>query len=360
MLDHFHVPEKDRVMVMPADLRKTTKEIFLKMRMPDEHAHLAMDALVVADERGCETHGVSNMLRNYVRAFGEGGINPTPDLKIVRESNATATMDADGAHGLVACPLAMHIAIKKAKEVGIGAVTIYNSRHPGMMAYHSMLALEHDMIGYAITGGGAVQVPTFGAVPRVGAVPHSWAVPTKSMPPFVLDISSSSVAANKIVLLRRTGASLLPGLLAGEDGTPLMDGGPVPAETRLLPWGATREMGSHKGYGMAVIGQIFAGILSAGIFGVTNPPGNGTQFVAAYSVDAFTDVDRFKQSMDDFLTYLKETPPAPGHERVYYAGLPEYEEVQKRTKDGIPLHREVVEWFDSCTNELGLEKLVRN
>ena len=222
MLDHFHVPEKDRVVVMPADLRKTTKEIFLKMGMPDEHAHLAMDALVVADERGCETHGVSNMLRHYVRTFSEGGMNPTPNLKIERESPATATMNADGAHGLVACPKAMEIAIAKAKEVGIGAVTIHNSRHPGMMAYHSMLALEHDMIGYAITGGGAVTVPTFGAEPRVGAVPHSWAVPTDKMPPFVLDISSSAVAANKIVLLRRTGAGVLPGLLADEDGTPIM------------------------------------------------------------------------------------------------------------------------------------------
>lgn len=359
MLDHFHVPEKDRVVVMPPDLRKTTKEIFLKMGMPDDHALLAMDALVVADERGCETHGVSNMLRHYVQSFGEGGINPTPQINIERESPATATMNADGAHGLVACPKAMEIAIEKASKVGVGAVTIYNSRHPGMMAYHSMLALEHDMIGYAITGGGAVTVPTFGAVPRVGAVPHSWSVPTNKMPPFVLDISSSAVAANKIVLLRRTGAGTLPGLLADEEGTPIMSEGDVPDVTRLLPFGATREMGSHKGYGMAVIGQIFAGILSAGVFGVTNPPGNGTQFVAAYSIDAFTDTDRFKQSMDDFLTYLVETPPAPGHDRVYYAGLPEYEEAEKRTKEGIPLHREVVEWFDSSTEELGLEKLLR-
>ncbi len=359
MLDHFHVPEEDRVMVMPQDLRRTTKEIFLKMGMPDDDAHLAMDALVVADERGCETHGVSNMLRNYVKMFDEGGINPTPDMKIVREAPATATLDADGAHGLVACPRAMEIAISKAKEFGMGAVTIFNSRHPGMMAYHSMLALEHDMIGYAITGGGAVMVPTHGAVPRVGAVPHSWAVPAKSMPPFVLDISSSAVAANKIQLLRRTGAPVLPGLIADEEGTPIMGEQPVPEATRLLPFGATREMGSHKGYGMAVIGQIFAGILSAGVFGVTNPPGNGTQFVAAYSIDAFADVDSFKQSMDDFLQYLVETPPAPGHDRVFYAGLPEHEEAQKRTVEGIPLHREVVEWFDSCTDELGLERLTR-
>jgi len=144
-------------------------------------------------------------------------------------------------------------------------------------------------------------VPTYGAVPRVGAVPHAWAVPADKMPPFVLDISSSAVAANKIQLLRRTGAQLLPGLLADEKGTPIMEEQDVPAETRLLPWGSTRELGSHKGYGMAVIGQVFSGILSAGLFGVSNPPGNGSQFVAAFSIDAFRDVSEFKQSLDEFL-----------------------------------------------------------
>jgi len=114
--------------------------------------------------------------------------------------------------------------------------------------------MEHDMIGYAITGGGAIMVPTYGAEPRLGSVPHTWAVPAGKMPPFVLDISSSSVAANKIGLLRRTGVKLLPGLLAEDDGTPIMDEQDVQEKVNLLPWGSTRELGSHKGYGMAVIG----------------------------------------------------------------------------------------------------------
>jgi L-2-hydroxycarboxylate dehydrogenase (NAD+) len=359
MLEHFHVPEEDKVFVKEDDLRKTTSDVFAAIGMPREDADLAADGLVTADIRGCETHGVSNMLRNYVQMFRDGRINPTPNWKITYESAAVATIDADKSHGLVMCPKAMDIAIEKAKKVGIGAVTIHNSQHAGMMAYHAMRAMPHDMIGYAITGGGAVMVPTFGAEPRVGAVPHAWAVPADKMPPFVLDISSSSVAANKLGLLRRTGAPVLPGLVADEDGTPIMDERDVPEQTRLLPWGSTRELGSHKGYGMAVIGQVFSGILSAGLFGVTNPPGNGSQFVAAYSIDAFRDVQEFKSSMDEFLTYLVETPPAPGHDRVYYAGLPEHQETEKRQAEGVPLHREVVEWYDSITDELGLDSLVR-
>ena len=357
MLEHFHVPEEDKVMVRRADLFKATTDLFEAFGMPREDSELAADGLVTADIRGCETHGVSNMLRVYREAFESGKINPTPDWKITHDTSAVATIDGDKGHGLVVVPRAMDIAIEKAKKVGIGAVTIHNSNHAGMMAYHAMRAMSHDMIGYAITGGGAVMVPTYGAEPRVGAVPHAWAVPADKMPPFVLDISSSSVAANKIQLLRRTGAQLLPGLMADEEGTPIMEEQDVPEGVRLLPWGSTRELGSHKGYGMAVIGQVFSGILSAGLFGVTDPPGNGSQFVAAYSIDAFRDVAEFKSSMDEFLTYLVETPPSPGHDRVYYAGLPEHEETDIRERDGIPLHREVVEWFDNATNELGLDRL---
>ncbi|MDA0596329.1 MAG: Ldh family oxidoreductase [Chloroflexi bacterium] len=359
MLEHFHVPEADRVMIRREDLFKTTADIFEVMGMSREDAELASDGLVTADIRGCETHGVSNMLRAYVQAFADGKINSTPDWKITKETSAVATIDADRAHGLVICPKAMDIAIEKAKKVGIGAVTIHNSNHAGMMAYHAMRAMPHDMIGYAITGGGAVMVPTYGAEPRVGAVPHAWAVPADKMPPFVLDISSSSVAANKIQLLRRTGAKLLPGLMADEEGTPIMVEQEVPDGLRLLPWGSTRDLGSHKGYGMAVIGQVFSGILSAGLFGISTPPGNGSQFVAAFSIDAFRDVAEFKGSMDEFLTYLVNTPPAKGHDRVYYAGLPEHEETEIRERDGIPLHREVVEWFDSETSRLGLDQIVR-
>ena len=152
----------------------------------------------------------------------------------------------------------------------------------------------------------------------------------------------------------------MPGLMADENGTPIMeDEQDVPDTIRMLPWGSTRELGSHKGYGMAVIGQVFSGILSAGLFGVTNPPGNGAQFVGAFSIDAFRDVSEFKDSMDDFLNYLVDTPPAPGHDRVYYAGLPEHEETEIRERDGIPLHREVVEWFESTADELGLERITR-
>lgn len=358
MLEHFHVPPEDEVRVMSVDLRRSVDALFRKMGLSDSDATLATDALVSADDRGTDTHGVSNMMRRYIEMFGEGFIKPDPNWKIVRESPTTANIDCDAGLGLVVVPKAMELAIEKAEKCGIGAVTMGNGRHAGMMAYHAMMALPHDMIGYAITAGGQNMVPTFGAEPRMAANPHAWAVPTGEMPPFVLDISSSSVAANKIGLLRRMNKPTIPGLLAAADGTPIMTEEPVPEHTWMLPTGATREMGSHKGYGLSVVAQIFGGILSTGAFGEYGM-GHMSHFVAAYKVDAFADVPRFKSSMDDFMKYLTDTPPAPGNDRVYYAGLIEHEEAIDRAERGIPLHHEVVEWFDSISAELGTEPLKR-
>ncbi|MBI2965982.1 MAG: Ldh family oxidoreductase [Chloroflexi bacterium] len=358
MLEHFHVPPEDQIRVRAEDLQRAVTDIFLKMNMSKADAEQAADVLVMSDIRGVDTHGVSNMLRRYVEMFGQGFINPRPKWRIVKESPSTANIDSDRGLGIVVGPRAMEIAIEKARKVGVGCVTIGNSRHMGMVAYYPMQALPHDMIGYAITGGGQNTVPTFGATPRLGANPHAWAVPADKEPPFVLDMSSSSVAANKIGLLRRMNKPTLPGLIADADGTPIMEERSLPEHTWMLPLGGTRELGSHKGYGLGVIAHVFSGILSTGAFGGYGY-GHMSHFVAAYSIDAFTDVKKFKKDMDAFLRYLRETPPAPGHDRVYYAGLPEWEEEQHRRKDGIPLHKEVVQWFDSITSELSIAPLAR-
>ncbi|MDA1280601.1 MAG: Ldh family oxidoreductase, partial [Chloroflexi bacterium] len=123
MLERFHVPSDIAVHVAPDDMHATVTDIFLKMGMSADDANQAAEVLVYADIRGIETHGVSNMLRRYVESFGEGRINPTPNPKIIREMPAAATLDSDRGHGLVIGPLAMNMAIERAKIYGIGTIT---------------------------------------------------------------------------------------------------------------------------------------------------------------------------------------------------------------------------------------------
>ena len=122
----------------------------------------------------------------------------------------------------------------------------------------------------------------------------------------------------------------------------------------MLPFGGTRENGSHKGYGFAAIADIMSGILSGNGPGFLAGGVSTSQFVMALRIDAFTDLAGFKSDMDALLKKLSGMKPAPGHERVYYAGLIEHEEAERRAADGIPDHREVVDWFNGASEELNL------
>lgn len=354
----FKVSEADAVQVDEARLRATTAALFEKLNVPPEDAALAADVLVSADLRGVESHGVSNMLRAYVRQYREGTLNPRPNWRVVRETPSAANVESDHGHGIIITPKAMQIAIQKARETGVGMVTLRNGGHAGMVSYHAMLALPHDMVGICTTAAGALVIPTFGREPRLGTNPIGLAAPAGEEAPFVFDGATSVIAGNQITAARRMGKLLPPGVIAAEDGTPIMEPTEPPAEYgRMLPLGSTREMGSHKGYGLACIVEILGSILGGVQCMALAGRGHANHFVAAIDVAAFTPVEEFKRHMDDFLRTLRTTPPAPGHDRVLYAGLLEAETERQRRRDGIPLHREVVDWFDSICDELGLTRL---
>ncbi len=364
MLKHFHVKEEDAITVWEGDLRSVVTSIFEKMDVPAEEASLAADVLVSADLRGVASHGVSNMLRRYVEGYRSGEINPKPKWRIVREAPATATIDSDAGLGIIVAPQAMEVAIEKAKQTGVGMVTIGNARHMGMAAYHAMLALKHDMIGICMTGCPPAMLPTFGAKPMLGSNPIAVAAPAGEEPPFVFDGATTTVAVNKIDMARRLGVLLPAGWIGDSEGVPIMEPTPPPPLPtdglesrpihRLLPIGSTRDMGSHKGYGLACVVDIMTGILSGTGYGIVPGRPNFSHFVGAYSIEAFTDVRVFKDLMDRFLHDLKNTPPALGHERVMVAGQPEWETEQDRRVNGIPLHKEVIRWFRDISSELAI------
>ncbi|MBI4640331.1 MAG: Ldh family oxidoreductase [Candidatus Tectomicrobia bacterium] len=360
-LEQFHILEEDAIRVKHENLKQTVVNLFVRMNVPEDDAQLGADCLVTADLRGVDSHGVSNMLRYYINGYTTGTINPKPQWRIVREAPAAATIDCDKGLGIIIAPKAMDLATKKAKETGVGAVAMANGRHLGMASYHAMRALTHDMIGMCMTATGASVLPTFGREPRLGTNPVAYAVPAKEMAPFVMDWATSVVAGNKLGIGRRLGATIPGNWIARKDGTIVTEPGPIPersmppnAEFYILPFGGTREMGSHKGYGLAALVEILCGILSGGGFAMIRERGNARHFVSAYNVANFIPVDEFKQMMDDFLRSLASTPPAPGYDRVVYPGQLEAEEAAERQTKGIPLHKEVIQWLEDISKELSL------
>lgn len=360
MLERFKVPEADRVYVMADRMRDVTRRIFVDVGMDEAGAGRSADVLLGNDLRGNESHGVSNGLRGYVSQYGAGRLNPRPEWRVVRESSTTANIDADGALGIQVGPVAMDMAIEKAREHGVGVVTVFNTGHLAGCSHYVLQAVEAGMIGHAMTAGGAgITIPTWGSRPFLGTNPIAYGAPARTMPPFMLDIATTQVAANKIWLLRRTGATVLPGWITDDDYEPLMEESSAPGpESRgkygMLPIGGTRENGSHKGFGLGLMNEIMCNEMT----GLGPGPLLGHQgghLLAAYDVEAFTDRDKFLDDMDKLLKSVVDHPPGKGHDRVVYPGLLESEEVEKRSASGIPYHSEVIEWFESHCAEVGLD-----
>lgn len=353
MDDYFKVPEALAVRVPVEVMTSTVRAIFEGLGMPPADAGRSADCLLYADVRGIDSHGVSNMFPFYVAGLRSGTINATPRWHVVREAPAVATIDSDAGLGLTVGPQAMQLAIAKARTCGIGAVAVGNGRHFGAAAYHAHLAASAGMIGVAMTVGGIQVAPTFGSKAMVGLNPIAVAVPARGEATFVFDASMSTVAGNKIRIARRLGRPVRPGWIARTDGSPIMADEPVPDDFLMLPLGSTRELGSHKGYGLAVVVDVLCGLLSGTGPGYLHR-GTASHHFAAYRLDAFCDPDRFLDDMDTFLAGLRTCPPAPGHDRVLYAGLPEHEIEAERRASGIPYHVDVVAYFRDLAAELGL------
>ncbi len=353
MLKRFAIPEEDMLLVQEAELHRTVSAIFQKLNVPHADADVGASVLVSADLRGIDSHGVSNQLRKYVADYNGGLLNPRPNIK---NSEGDA---GHGQHRLRRRTGNHHDARSHGGRYPKGGKHGDRNGHSAQRPApgHGFLPCNdgagHDMIGVCMTSTRPSVLPTFGREPRLGTNPIAVAAPAKSEPPFVLDMATSAVASNKFDLARRLGIDVEGGWLSDENGTPIMAPAPLPDVFHGLPLGATRELGSHKGYGLGAVVDILCGILSGNGSGMTaGAMGNYSHMVAAYRIDAFAPVDQFKEMMDELLRTLEETPASPGHDRVLYPGLPEFEVEQERKANGIPLHREVVDWFRDICGEM--------
>ncbi len=202
-------------------------------------------------------------------------------------------------------------------------------------------------------------VPTFASKPLLGTNPIALAAPARHEAPMLFDAATSAIAGNKIRLAMRVGSPLLPGWVTDKDGNPIMEEKPIFDRDDFFqaPLGGTREQGSHKGYGFALMAEVLATALSGALPTMLAPGSGSKNQFAAYNIAAFTDVERFKDTMDEMLKTLRTAPPAPGQDRVLYPGLSEAEELESRRAKGIPLHKEVLQWFAECTSELGVTTL---
>ena len=337
-------------------LTRFVQAAFEKLGVPAADAQIAAETLVAADLRGVDTHGVIRFSPHawYVKWLSDGSMTAKPNIRVISETPSTALLDGDRGMGMVIGHRAMELAIEKAKQCGIGMVGVRNSRHYGMSAQYAMQALAHDMIGIAMTNASRQVVPTFGREARFGTNPMCFAVPADKELPFVLDMATTTAAAGKLELAARLEKSIPTGWALDEKAEPTHDPRVAQKARRLLPLGGSRDNGSHKGYGLAILVEILCGVLSGTLTALNADQDPRGHFFGAIRVDAFRPVTEFKRDMDRLIRELKSTPPIQGQNRVYVAGEIEFETAEERAERGVPLLPSVLKGLREVSEQLGM------
>ena len=364
------MPETTAPGIQADSLKDFCVRVFQKLGIPEEDARITADVLVEANLRGIDSHGVAR-LRRYVNGLRDGMMLAQPEVKVVTETPVTALIDAGAGLGQPVSYRAMEQAIQKAREYGAGFVTVRNSNHYGIAGYYAMMALEHDCIGISMTNAAVLVVPTFGRDAMLGTNPIAVAAPAGDEHPFVLDMATSTVPRGKLEVYNRLEKPIPAGWATDETGTPTDDAARVLENFRqlagggLLPLGGAGELlRGYKGYGLSLWVDIFCAVLSGAAYADTvypkTPDGKPLpskigHFFGAWRVDGFRPVDEFEAAMDDLQQRLKNTPKAEGETRIYVHGEKEYEEAERRSREGIPLNPKVAADLQAIGEELGVE-----
>ena len=344
-------PTESRSTRAPAEhIHRFLVAVFRAWGMSDEHADTTARMMGETDLRGVDSHGIS-MLPNYDAEFRRGRLNMRPAWKTLRDGPAFALIDADASLGHPVAAHAMNLAVDKCAASGVAVVSVVNSHHFGAAGCYSKIAADRGMIGLVTSSTrGVTMVPTFAAEPVMGTNPLAFAAPTRRHPPFQLDMATTTVAAGKVKVYKLNHEPVPTGWVVDGDGKPVTDEREgfryvfeLP-EGGITPLGGTRELGSHKGYGLAVLVHILAGTLSGASFSPIrnrsqrpSDPHNIGHFFLAIDPRAFRAEGAFEDDLDQVIDVLHAARPADPDQPVLVAGDPEMATRAERLARGVPI-----------------------
>ncbi len=335
---------------IPAEtLRRQIVLVLQAWGMPEDQATVTAERMVEADLRGVDSHGIANL--PLYDEFRRGGhVNFRPHIDVVRETPVTALFDGDGGLGHYPSTLAMDLAIEKCARAGLALAVVRNSNHYGAAGVYALRAAEKGFIGLCGTNTYKPSiVPTFAAEPMFGTNPLAFAAPAKRNPPFVLDMATSTAAIGKFKLALMHGKSVPEGWAVDEAGRPLTDPARAIALRLITPLGGTRELGSHKGYGLAamveILSAVLPGALATPVRVRASPDGlfDIGHFFMAIDPGCFRERGAFEADLDAMIDALHAARRADPDQPVLVAGDPEIEQAERRASQGIPVPRPLLD-----------------
>ncbi|HEY8423265.1 MAG TPA: Ldh family oxidoreductase [Clostridia bacterium] len=346
-------------------------DAFVALGVPRADAEICADVLLEADRRGIESHGVNRFKPIYIDRLIDKIQNPVTNFEIVRETPTTAVVDGHDGMGQVIGYRAMELAIKKAKEYGMGMVAVRNSSHYGIAGYYTTMAAKQSMIGITGTNARPSIAPTFGVENMLGTNPLTIGLPTDEEFPFNIDCATSITQRGKIEYFARMGLPTPEGMVIGRDGKPKTDSDQIlkdltTGDAALAPLGGIgEELAGYKGYGYATAVEILSAALAQGNYlkmltGIDKDgkkvPYHLGHFFIAIDTEAFMGAEAFKKTAGDILRQLRASKRAPGCERIYTAGEKEYLVWQERKNTGVPINESVQKELSQVRDMLGLKQ----
>jgi ureidoglycolate dehydrogenase (NAD+) len=342
--------------ILPENLVKFCVEAFVKAGLRTDDACTVADVLVMTDTWGTFTHG-SGATANYVRAMRAGGIDPSAKPEVVSEGASWAIIDGHSGMGMPSSSLAMNLAVEKARLSTIAWAGVRNGSHFGAAGYYANMAVQHNMIGIAMSNADPNMVVCGARGHVIGNNPAAYAVPAGDERPVFLDIALSAVAAGKIFAAKALGQPIPRDWITDRDGLPTSEIGDWPASGSMAP------MAGHKGYGIALLVEVLAGVLTgAGVLSEVkswvlqrDQQAHLGQMFVAIDVGAIIPIKDFKRRIDFLIQQLRQSPKARGSDRIYVPGEIEWEKREDALRNGIPMPELYVSALYQAGKDLGVD-----
>lgn len=341
-------------------------DALIKMGVPADEAPIIADVIITSDLWGIRSHGIAR-LKMYYDRIKNGHQKPISDWNVIKDTATTAVIDGGNGMGMLIGYKAMNMAIEKARQFGMGSVAVRNSSHYGVAGYYPLMAVNAGMAGMSFTNTRPSIAPTFGVQPLLGTNPIAVGFPTDEEFPFLYDAATSIITRGKIEVFARAGKPLPEGLIVNQNGSAATETDGLikrmdNEEAALLPLGGMTELtGSHKGYSLAAMVEIFSAAFQNGSYlsqlqgidhdGNIQPLCVG-HFFLAIDVEHFLPLSEFKKIAGNIVRELRGSQKAPGAERIYTAGEKEYYNTQRVQSEGVELPPKVQDDLQCLIDEL--------
>jgi LDH2 family malate/lactate/ureidoglycolate dehydrogenase len=342
------------IIIQPGDLRALVRGLAAASGASSPACELLADSLVASNLRGVDSHGVS-LLPYYLAQWRSRDVDIAASGSIASETGACLTFDGQNAIGQTVAAACCDHAVRLAGEYGVGMVTARESNHFGAAAFWAQRISAGRRIGMVSCNASPLVPPWQGREGRIGTNPICMAVPGGEEPAWLLDMATTTVAANKIFKAYTNQTPSIPaGWAMDKEGVPT-------TSTDEAYHGLLMPLGGYKGSGLGVMVEILCAVLSGSAIGTElggiRFPGKRVrvgQFYLAIDVERFIPLDEFRARMDKLIRMLKSTAPAKGFEEVLVANDPERRMAEKRNREGIPVDPGTWERLSKCASELNV------